>query len=41
MIIYFKEYFMFNIKFNSNDIGYFHQNTFKYIKGCTVPINEY
>ena len=26
-------------KSNSNDIGYFHQNIFKYIKGCTVPQN--
>lgn len=24
-------------KSNSNDIGYFHQNIFQYIKGCTVP----
>jgi hypothetical protein len=24
-------------KSNSNDIGYFHQNIFKYINGCTVP----
>jgi hypothetical protein len=24
-------------KANNNDIGYFHQNMFKYIKGCEVP----
>lgn len=24
-------------KSNNNDIGYFHQNIFNYIKGCTVP----
>ncbi|MDR0887418.1 MAG: Eco47II family restriction endonuclease [Candidatus Nomurabacteria bacterium] len=24
-------------KTNSNSIGYFHQNIFQYIKGCTVP----
>ncbi|WP_287786164.1 Eco47II family restriction endonuclease [Megamonas sp.] len=24
-------------KSNSNDIGYFHQNIFQYMKGCTVP----
>lgn len=24
-------------KSNNNSIGYFHQNIFKYIKGCTVP----
>lgn len=24
-------------KSNNNDIGYFHQNIFKYIEGCTVP----
>ena len=24
-------------KSNNNDIGYFHQNFFRYIKGCTVP----
>jgi len=24
-------------KANNNDIGYFHQRIFQYIKGCTVP----
>ena len=24
-------------KSNNNDIGYFHQRIFQYIKGCTVP----
>ncbi len=26
-------------KSNNNDIGYFHQNIFKYISGCEVPTN--
>lgn len=26
-------------KSNNNDIGYFHQNIFKYIKNCRVPAN--
>ncbi|MBR1602046.1 MAG: Eco47II family restriction endonuclease [Synergistaceae bacterium] len=31
------EIFRQRYKANSNEIGYFHQKIFKYIKGCTVP----